>query len=255
MLIDSHAHIYNEYYDDISAIVNFAIKRNVLKIINCATSINNFNEIIELSHKYENFYYVLGVHPGEISDSINIEELESFVKLNLNNPKFIGIGEIGLDYYYSKDNKNNQIKLFKAQLSLAEKYELPVIIHSREATEETIKILKNYSLKGIIHCFSGSIEIAKEYIKLGYKLGIGGLLTFKNSNLKNYIKNIGIHNIVLETDSPYMTPEPFRKYKNEPKYIFEIAEEVSKIFKISIEKVAEITTYNCNKIFDFNNKK
>ena len=251
MLIDSHAHVYSNFYSNIETVNKNAKSKNVLKIINCATNYNNFDEIIKLSSLY-GFYYVLGIHPEEIDSDFDISKLEKFIKSNLSNEKFIGIGEIGLDFYHRKDNIDDQVKLLNSELSLAEKYNLPVIIHSRNATKETIDILKKYNLKGIIHCFSGSNETAKEYIKLGYKIGIGGLVTFKNCNLKDIIKEIGIENIVLETDCPFMTPEPYRNNKNEPMYISLIAEYISKIFDISIEEVGKTTTNNCNEIFDFN---
>ena len=251
MLIDSHAHIYKEYYNDINEIVKGAKKNNVLKIINCATSIDNIEEVISVSHEH-NFYYALGIHPEDVesfNDDVKIK-LEEHIINNLNDKSFVAIGEIGLDYYYGKDNKEKQKDLFEYQVSLAEMYNKPVIIHSREATLDTINILKKYKVKGVIHCFSGSYETACEYIKMGYMLGIGGLVTFKNCNLKNYINKIGIENIVLETDSPYMTPEPYRGKTNEPKYVFEVAKFLSKLFDISVEKIGEKTTKNCYKIFD-----
>lgn len=254
MYIDSHAHIYEEYYDNIKKVKNDAIHEGVTKIINCSTSFENFDQIIELSKK-NGFYYALGIHPECVEDNKKIEKLEEYIMNNIDNPKFVGIGEIGLDFYYSKENKKEQIEMFDYQLKLASKYKLPVIIHSREATQNILELLKKYNLKGIIHCFSGSAETAREYIKLGYKLGIGGIITFKNCNLKNYIKEIGLNNIVLETDCPYMTPEPFRKYKNEPKYISTISEYIANIFRISSKEVAEITTQNCNEIFDFKDNK
>lgn len=248
MLVDSHAHIYKEYYENIDDIVERAKKSNVLRIINCATSINNFDEVIKTSHEH-NFYYALGIHPEDI-DSFNKELLENYIKNNIDDKRFIAIGEIGLDYYYETGNKENQKELLNYQMFLAEKYDKPVIIHSREATLDTINILKNYKVKGVIHCFSGSYETACEYIKIGYKIGIGGLLTFKNCNLKNYINKIGLENIVLETDSPYMAPEPFRGKKNEPAYVFETAKFLSKILGVSLEKIEEITTKNIKEIFD-----
>ena len=248
MLVDSHAHIYKEYYENIDDIVERAKKNNVLRIINCATSINNFDEVIKTSHEH-NFYYALGIHPEDI-DSFNKELLENYIKNNIDDKRFIAIGEIGLDYYYETNNKENQKELLNYQMFLAEKYDKPVIIHSREATLDTINILKNYKVKGVIHCFSGSYETTCEYIKIGYKIGIGGLLTFKNCNLKNYINKIGLENIVLETDSPYMAPEPFRGKKNEPAYVFETAKFLSKILDISLEKIEEITTKNIKEIFD-----
>lgn len=251
MLVDTHAHIYNEYYEDINSIVNSAKKNDVLKIINCATNINNIDKVIDISHEHS-FYYAIGIHPedvGSFDENIKLK-LEKYIIDNLDDPKFVAIGEIGLDCYYGKETKEKQTELLEFQMSLAEKYKKPVIIHSREATLDTINILKKHNVKGVIHCFSGSYETACEYIKMGYLIGIGGLVTFKNCNLKDYITKIGIENIVLETDCPYMTPEPFRKYRNEPKYVLETAKFLSKIFDISLEKLKEITTKNCYKIFD-----
>ena len=251
MLVDSHAHIINEYYDDIEKVVYEAKKNRVLKIINCSTSLNDIDEIIRISNKC-NFFYALGIHPEEADkvNEITKQKLEGYIVKNIDNKNFIALGEIGLDYYHSKDNKNSQLELFDFQLSLAEKYNKPVIIHSREATLDTIEIIKKHNVKGVIHCFSGSYETACEYIKLGFILGIGGVITFKNCNLKDYINKIGVENIILETDSPFMTPEPYRKYKNEPKFVLETAKFISNKLNISLEKLEEITTENCYKIFD-----
>lgn len=251
MYIDTHAHIYKQYYDNIDEVIDRAKIKRVEKVINCATDFENFDEIIYLSKNYNDLYFSLGIHPEELRE-IDYSKLEKYIKENLENPKFIGIGEIGLDYFHNSDNIREQQELFEYQLDLAVKYNLPVIIHSREATKDTIDILKKYNLKGVVHCFSGAVEVAKEYIKLGYKLGIGGLVTFKNCTLKERIKDIGIENIILETDSPYVTPEPFRGTTNEPTNIPVIAKKISEILGVSEEKIEEITTKNCNEIFDFN---
>ncbi len=253
MLIDTHAHVYKEFYDDLSEVEKNSKENEVYKIVNCATKIKDFKEIINNSNIYESFYFSLGVHPEELESNVDYkQELEKYVVKNLENKKFIAIGEVGLDYYYTKDNKEGQKELLTYQLDLASKYDLPVIIHSRDATEDTIKILKKYNLKGVVHCFSGSLETAKIYINMGYKLGIGGLVTFKNCNLKNIIKEIGIENIVLETDSPFLTPHPYRSLKNEPMYIKNIAESLSQIFEIPLSEIAKITYKNACEIFDFN---
>src|SRR5699024_6836671 len=159
----------------------------------------------------------LGIHP-EYVENYTLDDIK-FIEDNLNNPKIVAIGEIGLDYHYSKENKEEQIKLLELQLKLAEKYGVPVIIHSREATEDTINTLKKYKVRGVIHSFSGSLETAKIYIKMGYLLGINGVVTFKNCNLKDVLKEIPIENIVLETDSPYLTPVPFRGKQNNSSHI------------------------------------
>ena len=165
-----------------------------------------------------------------------------------NKDKLVAIGEIGLDYHYTKKNKEKQKELFIKQIQLANKYNLPIVIHSRDAVKDTIDILKNYKSFGVIHCFSESKEVANEYIKLGYKLGIGGVLTFKNSNLKDVIKDIPLENIVLETDSPFLSP--IRGSVNEPKNIKLIAECLSNIKNITISEVAKKTTDNVCKVFN-----
>lgn len=249
MLIDSHAHITQKIYDDIGSVLERAKENNVLKIINCGDNLESSKEIISLSKTYDNVLFcTVGIHPeyAKETNEKDILELEKLIKNN----KIYGIGEIGLDFYYGKEDRNKQIALFKKQLELATKYKLPVIIHSREATNETINILESYNLKGIIHCFTGSIEIAKRYIKLGYKLGIGGVVTFKNSRLVETLKQIKAESIVLETDSPYLTPDPYRKNRNEPKYIKIISEFISKNLNITEEELEYITSKNVSDIFD-----
>lgn len=248
MFIDSHAHLLNEFYDNVDDVIENAIKNGIKKIINCADNIETSKEVLELAEKYKNIYPAIGIHPENAKEDINkIDILELLIKKN----KAIAIGEIGLDYYYGKETKNEQLEVFNKQLKLAEKYNMPVIIHSREATKDTLDSLKKYKVKGIIHCFSGSIETAKEYIKMGYKLGINGIVTFKNSkNIKEVVKTIGIKHFVLETDCPFLTPEPFRKYKNEPKYILEIAKYLSIFLDIDLKQIKKITTKNVTSIFD-----
>lgn len=248
MFIDSHAHLLNEFYDNVDDVIENAIKNGIKKIINCADNIETSKEVLELAEKYKNIYPAIGIHPENAKEDINkLDILELLIKKN----KAIAIGEIGLDYYYGKETKNEQLEVFNKQLKLAEKYNMPVIIHSREATKDTLDTLKKYKVKGIMHCFSGSIETAKEYIKMGYKLGINGIVTFKNSkNIKEVVKTIGIKHFVLETDCPFLTPEPFRKYKNEPKYILEIAKYLSIFLDIDLKQIKKITTKNVTSIFD-----
>ena len=175
-----------------------------------------------------------------------------YLKSLLGEKKIIGIGEIGLDYHYTKDNKDKQLWLFEEQLKIAEYLNLPVVIHSRDATMDTINTLKKYDVNGIIHCFSGSLEIANIYIKMGFLLGIGGVVTFKNSKLKDVVKEISVDSIVLETDSPYLAPVPYRGKINSSKYLEFIAKFIAEIKNISVEELAEITSENALSIFDFN---
>ena len=248
MYIYTHCHLSKEDYDDIDLVIKENRENNIFKIIISGCSRDSIFESIELSKRYEEVYLTLGYHPSEV-ETVNDEdllELENLLKLD----KVVGLGEIGLDYYYGKDNKKEQIELFRKQLVIAEKLDIPVVIHSRDAVEDTINILKEFDLTGVIHCFSGSVETAKIYTSMGYMLGIGGVVTFKNSNLYKVVEEVGIKNIVLETDSPYLAPTPFRGQKNSSKYIPLIAEKISDILEISLEEVGNETTKNACSMFD-----
>jgi len=248
MFIDTHCHLSKEDYDDIDLVIKENRENNISKIIISGCSRDSIFESIELSKRYEEVYLTLGYHPSEVEivTDEDLLELENLLKLD----KVVGLGEIGLDYYYGKDNKKEQIELFRKQLVIAEKLDIPVVIHSRDAVEDTINILKEFDLTGVIHCFSGSVETAKIYTSMGYMLGIGGVVTFKNSNLYKVVEEVGLKNIVLETDSPYLAPTPFRGQKNSSKYIPLIAEKVSNILGISIEEVGFETTKNACSMFD-----
>ena len=245
MYIDTHCHLTSEDYDDIDLVIKENIDNNVSKIIVSGCDMESIKEGLILSKKHPSVYLTLGFHPSEV----NNYDLD-YLKGELNNPKVVGLGEIGLDYHYGKEDINKQKDLFRKQLDIATELNIPVVIHSRDATKDTINILKEYNLKGVIHCFSGSLETAKEYIKMGYLLGIGGVVTFKNSKLYKVVEGVSLENIVLETDSPYLTPEPDRGKKNSSKYIPIIAKKVSEIKKISEEKVMKTTTDNATKLFD-----
>lgn len=247
MLIDTHCHLYKEYYENINNIIEISKKNGVSYYISNGCDTKSNQEVLQSTEEYQNLYGALGIHP-EMVDSYTKQDLE-YIKDHLNNPKIVAIGEIGLDYYYTKDNKEKQIELFELQLSVAEKYNMPVIIHSREAIEDTINILKKYNVNGIIHSFSGSLETAKIYIKMGFLLGINGVVTFKNCKLKESLKNIPLEYIVLETDSPYLTPVPFRGKQNNPSHIFDIAKFIAEIYEIPLEELINITTYNVKKMF------
>lgn len=248
MFTDTHCHLYKEYYDSIELILNNAKNAGINRFINNGCDANSNNEVLALAEKYPNVYAAIGIHP-EIADDYKWEDI-NFLLENINNNKVVAIGEIGLDYHYTKENKTEQIELFKKQLALAEKYNMPVIIHSREATDDTIRILKEYKVKGVIHSFSGSLETAKEYIKLGFLLGINGVITFKNCKMKEYITDIPLSNIILETDAPYLTPEPLRGHKNEPTNIKYIAEFIAKAYNVTLEELSIITNNNIKRIFD-----
>ncbi|MBQ2910195.1 MAG: TatD family hydrolase [Bacilli bacterium] len=248
MFIDTHCHLSREDYDDIDLVIKENREAGVNKIIISGCSKDWIDESLELSKQYEDVFVTLGYHPSEVEmvDDLLLDDLRNKLKSN----NVVGLGEIGLDYYYGKDNKNQQLELFEKQLKIAEEMGLVVVIHSRDATEDTINCLKKYNVTGVIHCFSGSVETAKIYVNMGYKLGIGGVVTFKNSKLYEVVKEVGLENIVLETDSPYLTPTPFRGQKNSSKYIPLIAECIADILNTSVQNVADITTNNACNLFD-----
>ena len=245
MFCDTHCHVLKEYYQgEIGNILSLAKNNGVDRIINVGYNTSSSKEVISLTKQFDNMYGVIGIHPENVLEEVDLTIFNNIDK------KIVGIGEIGLDYHYGKENRDEQIILFKKQLDLASELNLPVVIHSRDATKDTVDILKDYSLKGVIHCFSGSLEIAKEYIKMGFLLGIGGVVTFKNSKLPLVVKEIPLESIVLETDSPYLTPTPYRGSVNSSKYIPIIAEKIAEIKEISTSEVASVTTNNALKLFD-----
>ncbi len=247
MFTDTHCHILKEYYEDIDKIIENAKAAGITKMIVNGSNRESNLEVLALAQKYESIYAALGFHPEDID---NFEKGQLSIIENAID-EIVAIGEIGLDYHYEPCDRERQKELFESQLALAEKYHKPVIVHSRDATEDTIAILKKYpSVTGSIHCFSGSLETANIYIKMGYKLGFGGVLTFKNARLKEVLANIPVESILLETDSPYLAPEPVRGTTNEPANIRHIATFVDRELNLTLEEVSAITQKNVHDLFD-----
>lgn len=247
--IDTHCHLSKDDYDNIDDVIKRARDDKVKYLIVSGCDKKGINEALELANHYNNIYLTLGYHPSEVNTTSD-EDLEKLKEIVKNNKKVIGIGEIGLDYHYSKEDKEKQKKLFIKQIEIAKELNLPIVIHSRDAFQDTYDILKKMNHRGVIHCFSGNKENAKMYSELGYYFGIGGVLTFKNSNLKETIKSISCDNILLETDSPYLAPTPFRGEKNEPKNVLIIAEELAKLLNKNLNEIHEITVKNTCKLFN-----
>ena len=253
MFIDTHCHIFSEYYDDIDKVISECRDNDIDKIIINGCNIKSNIEVMELANKYDIVYAAIGFHPTELDDFK--EEYFRFLEENINNSKVVAIGEIGLDYHYDNTDKEKQIMVFRRQLDIANKYNKPIIVHSRDSIQDTYNILKQYKVKGSIHCFSGSVEMAREFIKLGYKLGIGGIITYKNAKtIKEVVRDIDLSYILLETDSPYLTPSPYKGERNSPKYIPLIAEAIADIKDVSIVDISRVTTANAEAIFDFFSK-
>jgi len=248
MFTDTHCHLLSEYYEDINQILQDATKQGVNRFINAAYDETSIIEVVSLAKTLSGVYGVIGIHPSEAK---RYEELDfSIVINNLNNKNIIAVGEIGLDYHYGKEYAEEQKLLFRRQLEIASKYHLPVVVHSRDATADTISILHEYFVKGVIHSFSGSYETALEYISMGFVLGINGCITFKNNHLIEVIKKIGLEHIVLETDCPYLTPQPFRGQTNYPSNILLIAKYLAKNLNVSLSQIAKILDENTHRIFD-----
>ena len=245
--VDTHCHIFKSDYENINEILENASNNHIKYVINNGSNNETNKEVLESIKKYPNMYGAIGFHPEDV-EGVMPDDIK-FIEDNLSNEKIVAIGEIGLDYYYTKDNKEEQIKLFESQLALAEKHNMPVIVHSRDATEDTINSLKKFMCKGVIHSFSGSLETARIYIKMGYLLGVNGVITFKNAKIKDVIKEVGLENIVLETDSPYLTPVPFRGTQNNPGHVLEIAQFVADLYNISLEELAEQTNKNITEMY------
>lgn len=244
MFCDTHCHVLSEYYDAIDEILKNAKEAGVSRVINAAYNLESSKEVMALVKKYPEMYGVVGLHPENIEEDFDYTIFDNLDK------KIVGIGEIGLDYHYTKDNKDKQIEVFERQLDIAEKLNLPVVIHSREAAGDTLEILKRHHNFGVIHSYSGSLEMAREYIKLGFVLGVNGVVTFKNCNLKDTLKNIDMNSIVLETDSPYLTPVPFRGTQNNSGKMMNTARFVADIYGVPLSELAEITNQNIKRIFD-----
>ena len=248
MFIDTHCHLSKDDYENLEEVIN-EMKDNIMIVSGCNDKTNK--EVIELVNKYPNIYGTIGIHPEEL-ENIS-EDSYNFIINNINNPKIVGIGEIGLDYYYGNNDKELQKQVFQRQIDIAKEYNKPIVIHSREAIKDTVDILKfnNLTINVVMHCYSSSLEVAKELVKMNVKLGIGGVLTFKNSSkLKEIVENIDLKYLLLETDSPYLSPEPFRGKQNRPYNCYFVAQKIAKIKDIPLDDVLRITTNSAIEQFD-----
>ncbi|MEC9209809.1 MAG: TatD family hydrolase [Bacteroidota bacterium] len=252
--IDTHSHLYSKKFDqDRSKVVADAIAVGVNTILLPNISSNYTERMLALCDEFpNNCYPMIGLHPCDVTEK-NYEAEIAHVDKELATEKYTGVGEIGLDLYWDKTTLEIQKKAFIHQVQLAKKHQLPIAIHVRDSFNEAIEIIESLNdktLRGVFHCFTGNNEDAKRVINLGgFYLGIGGVLTFKNSGLEHTIKEINLQHLILETDAPYLAPAPFRGKRNESKYIINIAEKLAEVHNISIEKVAKTTTKNAKNLF------
>ena len=251
-IIDTHTHLYlKQFKEDIDDVIARAKESGVQKFIFPAIDSSHFDSMHNLKNKYpDEIYLMSGLHPTDVKENYK-DELD-FVVNTLKTNNNVAIGEIGIDLYWDKSFLKQQQDAFKFQIRLAIKHDLPIVIHCREAFNEIFEILDKENcdkLRGVFHCFTGTLEEAQRAIDLGFVLGIGGVVTFKNGGIDKFLHKIDLKNIVLETDSPYLAPVPFRGKRNESSYIIYILEKLSEIYGISKEKIAEITSKNAKKVF------
>ncbi|MDB9960938.1 TatD family hydrolase [Oceanihabitans sp.] len=252
IITDTHTHLYSEAFDDDrNEMIQRAIDAKVSRFFIPAIDSTYTNAMLQLEANYpEYIYLMMGLHPTHVKS--DYEKELSHVEDMLAQRKFVGIGEIGIDLYWDKSTLDIQKKAFKHQIQLAKRYELPIVIHCRDAFDEIFEVLedeKDENLFGIFHCFTGTLEQAKKAISYNMKLGIGGVVTFKNGKIDQFINQIDLKHIVLETDSPYLAPKPYRGKRNESAYIVKVLERLSEVYAVSQEKIAEITTQNSKEIF------
>lgn len=251
-ITDTHTHLYSEAFEeDRTEVIERALAAGVTRFFIPAIDSTYTKEMYALENTYpNNMFLMMGVHPTHVKDN-HLEEL-THVKEQLKTRKFIAIGEIGIDLFWDQSMLKAQQDMFRAQIQLAKQYKLPIVIHCRDAFNEVFEILeeqKGPDLFGIFHCFTGTFEQAKQAISYNMKLGIGGVVTFKNGKIDKFLNQIDIKHIVLETDAPYLSPVPYRGKRNESSYILNVLEKVSDIYGFSKDYIAEITTQNSNTVF------
>lgn len=252
-IIDTHSHVYLPDFDnDLDEMIKRCHVAGVTKVLLPNIDIDSIAQVKKLTAKDSSlFFSMMGLHPCSVKEGT--DEVLKLIKAELDNGTYYGVGEIGLDYYWDVTFKEKQIEAFKLQLQWAKEKKLPVSIHTRNALDDCIKYvteMKDENLRGVFHCFGGTVEQAKQITDLGFCLGIGGVVTYKNGGLDKVLPEIGIDNLVLETDAPYLTPVPFRGKRNEPAYLVHVAERISELCNVSTKEVYEATTENALAVFN-----
>ena len=258
MIFESHAHYEDEAFnEDREELLTSLPQKGIEHVINVGSTVDTCHKTVDLVAKYPNIYGALGIHPSEIRD-VKSEDLQWLEEETKNNSKIVAIGEIGLDYYWDKDNKKEQWAMFSEQIEIAKRLELPIIVHSREAAKDTYDCMVANNAKecgGVIHCFSYPIEEAKKYLDMGFYIGIGGVVTFKNAvKLKEVAEYVPLDRILLETDCPYLAPVPYRGKRNSSLYLPEIAKEIAAIKGVDYEELLEVTFDNACKMYRIGQK-
>ncbi len=252
-MIDTHSHLYaSQFEEDIQEVVERAKAAGLTKILLPNINIESIEQLNKLVEQEPQFFYrMIGLHPCSVED--NYKDVLATIKEELNAKPCIAVGEIGVDLYWDKSTQKIQEEAFLIQCEWAIESNLPIVIHSRESIDLIIDLIKENlpnGIRGVFHCFTGTLEQAQTIIDMGMYLGIGGVVTFKNSNLRDVLKDVSLDRIIIETDSPYLAPVPYRGKRNESSYITEVVKELSKIYDLSSEEIDKITTENAQKLFD-----
>ncbi len=246
-IFDTHAHYEDPKFDiELDSLMNAMKQNGVAGILSCGCDVETSKKTLDIAHKYDFVYAGVGVHPEDVLKDNDLSVIEELAK----DPKCVCIGEIGLDYYWTKDTKEKQLEVFENMLQIAVKLDMPVSVHDRNAHEDTFNLLKKYKPKGILHCFSGSAEMAREILKLGMYIGVGGVATFKNARkLPEVIEMLPSDRMVLETDCPFISPEPFRGEINHSGMITMTAKKIAEIRKTTLDDVLDTTLSNARTLF------
>jgi len=251
MIVDSHCHLdFEPLLSNINEVLKNAKKNNIKSILTIGTSLESSKKVLEIVEKYENIYGAVGIHPNSTTNYLN--DIDKLIDIKKKNKKIIAFGETGLDYFYKRSERKDQIFSFEKHIEFAISEKVPVIIHTRDANEDTILIIKKYykKTKFLIHCFTGNLEFAKKLLNLECLISFSGIITFKKSHeLRDVVKFVPLDRILIETDSPYLSPDPFRGKSNEPANLGIIAENIATIKKISFKEISEVTTKNFDKLF------
>ena len=246
LIFDTHAHYDDERFAEIENLFPTLHHNGVGGIVTCGCDERSSKKALQLAESNDFVYAAVGVHPGNIDDCTDL----SFLKTLSNHEKCVAIGEIGLDYYWTQDNKREQKEIFSSQLELANKQGLPVLVHDREAHADTLEFLKQYKPKGVVHSFSGSVEMAEELLKIGMYIGVSGVITFKNAKkLPDVVKMLPEDRILLETDAPYLAPVPYRSKTNNSAMIYLSAQKIAEIRETSVEHILNVTFKNAQNLF------
>ena len=254
MIIDSHCHLnMKDFNNGLDQVIKDAKENNVKGMLTICTEVAEINEIKNISNSYENIWYSLGIHPNNVTN--NLLEINEKVKENIKNDKFIGIGETGLDYFYKNSKIDLQKKSLINHIALARENDLPIIIHTRDADEDTINIIKDEykkgKFRGLIHCFTASEKLAQEMLSIGFYISISGIITFKNAeSIRNTVKSIPLNRLLVETDAPYLAPAPMRGKRNEPSFVSHTANYLANLLNVSFNELYDTTTNNFFNLFN-----